>query len=66
MPSFVAMVNARAQALWTPGTNIAQDESMIPYRGKRNPHHVLVRNKPIPTASKCIPSRMHPPICGTF
>jgi len=46
------LLQKKVQALWNCGTDVAADESMIPYRGRRNPHHVYIPNKPHPNGIK--------------
>jgi hypothetical protein len=45
-------VNQVNQSRWVPGVNIAQDETMIPHKGHRNPHHMFIRGKPHPNGLK--------------
>ena len=44
-------IREACQQNWSPGSHLAIDESMIPYRGRSN-HTVKMKNKPIPEGYK--------------
>ena len=46
------MLTGKVQSLWNCSIDIAADESMVPYKGRRSPHHVFIPHKPHPNGLK--------------
>lgn len=49
---FEGMVNPLIQSIWIPSTYVVIDESLIPFKGRKNPHHVFIMRKPHPHGTK--------------
>ena len=49
---FERIVNELITELWEPGSIAVVDESMGPYKGRGNPHHVFIIRKPHPHGLK--------------
>jgi hypothetical protein len=52
LPEFVELIRSRVQELWKPSTHLSLDESMAPFQGRMNPHHLFVPRKPHPHGLK--------------
>jgi len=47
-------MKGKCEEYWIPGSRISIDESMIPCKNRKNPHHVYISRKPSPNGAYCV------------
>jgi hypothetical protein len=45
-------INNHMQAVWEPSNIAVVDETLVPHKGRKNPHHVFIVRKPHPHGLK--------------
>lgn len=52
MMGFEKVIQMTLDQIWVPASYAVCDESLVPHKGRRNPHHVFIMRKPHPHGVK--------------